>query len=383
MTSSFLKQYIIMLTSVMQTKVHMTWEKTADSFFTLRGGMSCPYWLLEVADSCKLTNGKKGMHVMRYKKLQSGNIEISEMTLGTWVVGGRNAYGAVDRNDSIKAVRAMIERGVNSIDTAPVYGNGYAEQLLAEALTGFDREKLFITTKFGLAPNYGTKPIPSIRDNTYKNVMREVQSSLSNIACGYIDCYMIHYFDENTPLSETMAALNYLKSQGAIRYIGVSNFTQEQIEKAQEYGKVDFFQMAYSMVNRSQEELLKWAYSKGIDIMSYGSLGSGILSGAIRATPDFVGKRDIRASFYGELYKEPKFTNIMKLLEKMDVIANAHGKPVAQVAINWSTQKQFMTTILVGVRNDAEAAENCAAFEWKLTDSEIATLDQALVELGL
>jgi len=320
---------------------------------------------------------------MRFKKLRSANLEISEMTLGTWVIGGRNAYGAVDRNDSIKAIRAMLELGVNSIDSAPVYGNGYAEQVIPEAIAGFDRDKLIITTKFGLIPYAGASPMPLLRDSTYKNVMREAQSSMSNLGTDYIDVYMIHYFDENTPLSETMAALNHLKAQGYIRYIGVSNFTREQIEEAQKYGKVDLLQMAYSMVNRQQEDLLKWAYSQGIDIMSYGSLGSGILSGAIRSTPEFVGKNDIRATFYGDLYQEPKFSKTMKLLEKMDEIAAARQKPVAQVAINWSTQKDFMTTILVGVRNDKEAAENCAAFDWTLSDEEMASLDRALVELEL
>jgi aryl-alcohol dehydrogenase-like predicted oxidoreductase len=320
---------------------------------------------------------------MRYKKRRCANIDVSEMALGTWVVGGRNAYGEVDRSESIKAIRTMLDNGVNFIDTAPVYGNGYAEQLLAEALVGYDREKLTIVTKFGLVPNVNARPIASIRDNSFKNIIREVQSSLSNIATTYLDIYMIHYFDENTPLSETMAALNSLKERGFIRHIGVSNFTQEQIEEAQKYGKVDVLQMPYSMVNRDKEELLKWSYANGIDVMSYGSLGSGILSGAIRATPEFVGKRDIRATFYGELYKEPKFSNIMKLLEKMDVIAKAHNKPVAQVAINWSTQKEFMMTILVGVRNELEAAENCAAFDWKLTAEEMATLDKALIELNL
>jgi aryl-alcohol dehydrogenase-like predicted oxidoreductase len=324
---------------------------------------------------------KEGM-LMRYKKLKCAGIDVSVMSAGTWSAGARNTYGAVDRNESIRSIRAMIEQGINFIDTAPVYGNGYAEQVVAEVIEGMDREKLVILTKFGLIPNIHHRTGSMVRDLGYKNIMREVQSSLVNMGTDYIDVYMMHYFDENTPLSETMSALSYLKDQGFIRYIGVSNFTQEQVEEAQKYGKIDVLQMAYSMVNKKNEPFLKWASANGIDIMGYASLGSGILTGAIRSLPNFV-DTDVRSFFYGELYTEPKFSRIMKLLEKMDVIADAHGKPVAHVALNWSAQKDFMTTNLVGVRDVQEAAENCAAFDWELSDEEMAALDKALIELEL
>ena len=113
------------------------------------------------------------------------------------------------------------------------------------------------------------------------------------------------------------------------------------------------------MVNRTFVDLMKWGAAKGIDSMTYGSLGSGILSGAIRTLPDFA-PNDLRLTFY-DFFKEPKFSKIMELLKVMDQIAESHKKPVAQVAVNWSTQKDYVGTALVGVRNEQEARENCAA----------------------
>ena len=135
------------------------------------------------------------------------------------------------------------------------------------------------------------------------------------------------------------------------------------------------------MVNRTFVDLMKWGAAKGIDSMTYGSLGSGILSGAIRTLPDFA-PNDLRLTFY-DFFKEPKFSKIMELLKVMDQIAESHKKPVAQVAVNWSTQKEFVGTALCGVRNEQEAAQNCKAFEWKLAEDEIAALDQELVRLNI
>ena len=139
--------------------------------------------------------------------------------------------------------------------------------------------------------------------------------------------------------------------------------------------------MAAEQKARTFVDLMKWGAAKGIDSMTYGSLGSGILSGAIRTLPDFA-PNDLRLTFY-DFFKEPKFSKIMELLKVMDQIAESHKKPVAQVAVNWSTQKDYVGTALVGVRNEQEARENCAAFDWELTDQEIQLLDDEIKRLGI
>lgn len=313
---------------------------------------------------------------MRYKHFQNAGVDVSELAVGTWAIGGDN-YGPVDREASIQAIRTMIDNGVNLVDTAPCYGNGYSEKVVGEALAGAYRDKVLISTKVGLV----TSPNGYDRDSSFKNIMREVESSLYNLKTDHIDFYFVHWPDMNTPFAETMSALELLRKQGKIRFIGVSNFTTEMIEECEKYGKVDVQQPPFSMVDRTFTDLMKWGAARGIDSMTYGSMGAGILSGKYRTTPDFP-EGDTRLTFY-DYFREPKFSKVQELLKVMDGIAEAHGKPVGQVALNWSTQKDYVGCALVGVRSDAHAIENCSAYDWSLTDEEIATLDAKLDELGL
>lgn len=313
---------------------------------------------------------------MRYKHFQNAGVDVSELAVGTWAIGGDN-YGPVDREASIQAIRTMIDNGVNLVDTAPCYGNGYSEKVVGEALAGGYRDKVLISTKVGLV----TSPNGYDRDSSFKNIMREVESSLYNLKTDHIDFYFVHWPDMNTPFAETMSALELLRKQGKIRFIGVSNFTTEMIEECEKYGKVDVQQPPFSMVDRTFTDLMKWGAARGIDSMTYGSMGAGILSGKYRTTPDFP-EGDTRLTFY-DYFREPKFSKVQELLMVMDGIAEAHGKPVGQVALNWSTQKDYVGCALVGVRSDAHAIENCSAYDWSLTDEEIATLDAKLDELGL
>lgn len=313
---------------------------------------------------------------MRYKHFQNAGVDVSELAVGTWAIGGDN-YGPVDREASIQAIRTMIDHGVNLVDTAPCYGNGYSEKVVGEALAGGYRDKVLISTKVGLV----TSPNGYDRDSSFKNIMREVESSLYNLKTDHIDFYFVHWPDMNTPFAETMSALELLRKQGKIRFIGVSNFTTEMIEECEKYGKVDVQQPPFSMVDRTFTDLMKWGAARGIDSMTYGSMGAGILSGKYRTTPDFP-EGDTRLTFY-DYFREPKFSKVQELLKVMDDIAEAHGKPVGQVALNWSTQKDYVGCALVGVRSDAHAIENCSAYDWSLTDEEIATLDAKLDELGL
>lgn len=313
---------------------------------------------------------------MRYKHFGNADVDVSELAVGTWAIGGDN-YGPVDREASIEAIRRMIDNGVNLVDTAPCYGNGYSEKVVGEALAGGYRDKVLVSSKVGLVTSVNGYD----RDSSFKNIMREVESSLYNLKTDHIDFYFVHWPDMNTPFAETMSALELLRKQGKIRFIGVSNFTIEMIEECQKYGKVDVQQPPFSMVDRQYVDLMKWGCERGIDSMTYGSMGAGILSGKYRATPDFP-EGDTRLTFY-DYFREPKFSKVQGLLKVMDTVAENHGVPVSQVALNWSCQKSYVGTSLVGVRSVAHADENCAAFEWELADDEIEQLDSELDRLGL
>lgn len=319
---------------------------------------------------------------MRYKHFKNAGADISALTVGTWGIAGANSagvsWGDVDTKESIAAVRRMVENGVNMVDTAPIYGEGHSEEVVGQALKGI-RDKVYLTTKFGSYINHFTGT--SVRDCKYNTVEREIDESLKRLQTDYIDFYVMHWPDVNTPIEETMAAINMLKEKGKIRFIGMSNSPKELIMEAQKYAKIDVIQPPFSMVNQTERELMEWAETQGIGTMTYGSLGAGILTGAIRECPEYDPK-DMRLVFY-PFFKEPTFSKIMELLKTLDAIAEEHEKPVAQVSINWSTQKSFVSTALTGVNTPAQADENCSAFDWELTEEEIARIDSEIKRLEI
>ena len=313
---------------------------------------------------------------MRYKLFPNAGVEVSCMTIGSMVIGAENFGDEVSR-EFVDTVHRLVEQGVNIIDTAPRYGNGTSEKVVGQALRGLDRDKVLIATKFG---SYRSFDHYGLCDARYGTVIREAQSSLLNLGTDHIDFFINHWPDHNTPLQETMAALNDLKRAGAVRFIGFSNCTREMLEEAQRYGKVDVIQVQYSLVNQDNRELMAWADSQGIGVMTYGSLGSGILSGSIRCRADI--DKSPHLSLY-DFFAEPKFSAVMELLGTLDDIAKDHGVPVAQVAINWSTQKEFVGTALIGTPNSAQGLENLHAFDWSLSDQEIARIDGEAKRLGI
>lgn len=172
---------------------------------------------------------------MRYTHLKNSDVDVSQLAVGTWAIGG-DSFGENDGDAaSMSAIRTMLEHGVNLVDTAPCYGNGTSEKIVGNALKGVDRESYLLSTKVGLITGANGYD----RDSSFKNIMREVESSLRNLRTDYIDFYFVHWPDAKTPFSETMCALQLLKEQGKIRHIGVSNFTTEMIEECEKVAQVD------------------------------------------------------------------------------------------------------------------------------------------------
>ncbi len=314
---------------------------------------------------------------MRYKHVGNAGIDISALAVGTWAIGGQQ-WGDVNEKDSIDAIRAMIDGGVNLVDTAPIYGNGHSEEVVGKALENGYREKVFLATKFSISNDENGSVI---NNGSYENAIWECEQSLKRLNTDHIDIYIMHWPDPATPVEVTMRALADLKKSGKIRFIGVSNFDRNLIEEAQKVVRIDFLQPPYSMVEESQKELLAWCETQGIGTMTYGSLGAGILTGAIRELPDWE-ENDFRYTFY-DYFKNPKFSKIMELLKVMDKIAQVRNKPLAQIAINWSTQKSYVSTAICGVRDPQQAYENCATFDWELTGEEMELIDSEIERLQM
>lgn len=312
---------------------------------------------------------------MRYKKFGKTGEELSVICLGTWTLGGKN-FGAVPEKDAVDAIYAMLDNGVNFIDTAPIYADGDSERILGKALKG-KRDKVFLVSKFGsYFPENRPRELGTVRDSSRGFILKAIDETLSRLNTDYLDGYLIHWPDPKTPLAETVGTLKELQRTGKVRYIGMSNFDEALADKLVELGGLDIVQYPYSMVNRSREELLKKYSAKGCGTMGYASLGAGILTGTIRTLPDY-GPNDMRTTFY-DFFKEPKFSKIMELLKTLDNIAGERNVPMAQIAVNWSIQKDYMDSALTGVRDSREAKENCAAASWELTAEELARIDAAI-----
>ena len=307
---------------------------------------------------------------MRYKKFGNYGWDISCLSIGSWQLGGQE-WGPIEEKDAIDTVHAFVDHGVNHLDTAISYSAGNCEIMVGKCIQGI-RDKLYLTTKCGTMNIYGNI---FIRCGSYDFIMKSCEESLKHLRTDYIDNYMIHWPDANTPIAETMGALNDLKQQGKIRHISVSNFTKEQILEAEQYGKIEAVQMCYNMCDRSNEAFLKWAHERGMGTMTYSSLASGVLAGHYRTLTTF--QDDARAKFF-PYFKEPMFSKVLKVLDEMDLIAEKRGAALAQVAINWNTQRDFVDTSLCGARSPKQALENCAGFDWELSEEEMAALNAAI-----
>ena len=312
---------------------------------------------------------------MRYKQFGNTGMLVSELALGTWGIGGA---GWDDRPEETRldAIRAAVECGINFIDTAPAYNGGVAERYIGQVLKELGvRNKVMITTKCGTEFINGAY----VRSCAPETILRECDESLKNLQTDYIDLYLIHWPDANVPIGETMGALNQLKEAGKILHIGVSNFTKEQMEEAGKYGKIEAYQPQYSMVHRSNEPQMRWAAEQGMGVMTYGSLGAGILTGNFRQLTSFA-ESDNRNRFYKH-FQEPMFSKVMQVVAVMDEISAARDNvPLAQIAINWAAQKDFVSTCIVGAQSREKVEQNSAGFAWSLTKDETEKLDQAIAQ---
>lgn len=313
---------------------------------------------------------------MRFKTLGKSGLEVSELTIGTWAMGGLG-YGSVDKKQCIDAIHAMIDAGVNHIDTAWIYGLGEADKVVGEALKG-KRDRVLITSKAGFHPPVnGTGP--NYPDCSPAWMTKCLEESLNYLGTDYVDIFLVHVPDENTPFQETAECVNQWVKDGKVRHVGVSNFDPAAMDQMAQYLSITALQSQYSMVARQEEAALKWAFESNCGVMTHSSLASGLLTGAIRQMPQLP-PDDIRVLYDYPQFKEPMFSQIMELLQTLDQISEERNVPVAQVALNWNLQKEFVTTSLCGVRTVKEALENCQTTEWLLTEEEMKKLDKAIME---
>ena len=310
---------------------------------------------------------------MQYQEFGKTGLRVSKLCLGTWGIGGAgwDSYSDESRMDAIKAA---LECGINFIDTAPAYNAGKAECYVGETLSKLKkRREVVISTKCGNKFVDGKY----LRCGSKESILKQCDESLKNLKTDYIDIYLVHWPDPDVELEETIDAVSTLKKEGKILHAGVSNFSKEQIEEAQKYCKIEAFQPQYSLADRKDEKLIRWAHEQGLGIMTYGTLGGGILTGNYRKLRTFE-QTDSRNRFY-PYFKEPLFSKAMELLTIMDQIAEERNVSLAQIAEKWVIQKRFVSSCIIGAQSRARLEENCRNLQWELTDNEIRRLESVRI----
>jgi methylglyoxal reductase len=323
---------------------------------------------------------------MELRRLGRSDLEVTPIGLGCWAIGGW-MWGGADDHDSIAAIRRAVELGVNFIDTAPVYGQGYSEEMVGKALEGI-RDRVLVATKCGLV--WGDRPGRTyftdyngleVRYNLEpESIRQECEDSLRRLRTDTIDLYQCHWPDPGTPPEDTMQGLLKLKEEGKIRAIGVSNFKVEQMEKCLSGGQLDSDQPQYNMLDRSiEKEILPFCRKNDIGIVAYSPLARGLLTGKVTMDRTFA-ETDHRSR--QKWFQPANRRRVLDFLERIRPIAEGHGVTLAQLAANWVICQNGATTAIVGARNPAQVDENVKAGEFRLSDSELSEISALLDELG-
>ncbi len=299
---------------------------------------------------------------MRFIKLGTTDIKVSVVALGTWAIGGQ-WWGGTDEKDSIEAIKASVEEGINFIDTAPAYGQGISEQYVARAIEG-KRDKVVLATKCGLrwdlARGFHFFDYPSgepvYRYLGSQSIEHELDMSLKRLKTDYIDLYQTHWQDPTTPISETMETLLRLKEKGKIRAIGVSNASLDQIRQYLKYGALDSDQEKYSMLDRSVEnEILPFCQKNSITMLAYSPIEKGLLTGKISPERKFS-EGDSRIG--DAMFSKENIARTNSLLEKhLKPLADKYNATYGNLAAAWIIRRPNSVALL-GARNKKQALEN-------------------------
>jgi aryl-alcohol dehydrogenase-like predicted oxidoreductase len=286
-------------------------------------------------------------------------------------------YGRIDDSEAVRTIHSALEQGITSFDTAPGYGSGHAEETLGAALVG-RRDQAIITTKCGIVPASSHTGQPG-RDASRASILREIDDSLRRLRTDHVDVYLVHWPDPETPLEETMGALDEIQRAGKTRLVGVSNFDVELLEQCRKLRSIDVLQVGYNLFDRRQEtEVFPYCQKNGIGVMAYGSLAYGLLTGAFTEDTTFEAN-DWRAN--GVAFGQPilggdNFRHNVKLVQRLrDEVAVPLGLTVAQVALAWVVRNPIVTTAMVGARVPAEIQENVGAAQVELSDADVARIE--------
>ena len=309
---------------------------------------------------------------MNYRKLGSSSIEVSEISLGSWLTYS----GGVEREQAQACVKAAFEEGINFIDTANVYGRGAAETVLGDALAGYERSSYVLATKVYFEMS------DTDRGLSAKQIHKQIDASLARLQTDYVDLYQCHRYDEDTPLGETMQALTEVVKAGKARHIGFSEWPVQRIEESLAMSGVERWvssQPQYSMLWRKPEvEVIPLCEREDISQIVWSPLGQGVLTGKYR--PGEQPPADSRAGsesmsgFMDRLMQDP----VLEAVQRLRPVAEQAGMSMPQLALAWVLRQPNVASAIVGASRPEQVRANAAASGLTLDAQTLAAVDEAL-----
>jgi aryl-alcohol dehydrogenase-like predicted oxidoreductase len=312
---------------------------------------------------------------MEFVDIPGTSIRASRVALGTWAIGGW-MWGGSNESDAINAIQAALDRGINLIDTAPVYGFGRSEEIVGKALAADGRRKrAYIATKVGLDWKDG-KPF---RNASKARIIKEAEDSLRRLQTDVIDLYQVHWPDPNTPIAEVAGAMGELYRAGKIRAIGVSNFSPAQMDEFRKVAPLHAAQPPYNLFERAiEDDVLPYCRERDIALLAYGSLCRGLLSGSMSKSSRFTGD-DLRKN--DPKFVAPRFEQYLAAVERLDRFAQEHyGRRVIHLAVRWVLDRGERNIALWGARRADQLAPIAGVTGWHIDSAAMADIDRILQE---
>lgn len=330
--------------------------------------------------------------IMKYKKLAHTDLNLSVITFGAWAAGGW-MWGGNENNDAIKAIEAAFDEGVNAIDTAPIYGQGFSEEIVGEAVMGLPRDQVYLLTKFGMrwdlakgdfamkSQNNSGQPIDVYKYAGAESVIKECEDSLRRLRTDYIDLYQIHWPDSTTPVEETFKAVEKLIQDGKVRYAGVCNYNAAQMAEAEKTVKLASNQVPFSMLRREiQNETVPYCLENHKGILAYSPMDRGLLTGKMQPGQTF-NEGDHRKNLWQ--FKDENIKRTNEFLHKIKPIADENSLSIGQLVLCWTIEQPGITVALAGARNAEQAIQNARAVKATLTREELDEITSELDKLQL
>jgi aryl-alcohol dehydrogenase-like predicted oxidoreductase len=313
---------------------------------------------------------------MEFTTIPGIDEQASRVALGTWAIGGW-MWGGTDEALSVRTIHAALDKGVNVVDTAPVYGFGRSEEIVGKALAqGGKRQQVLLATKAGLEWDASAGKV--WRNGSRDRIRQEIEDSLRRLQTDVIDIYQIHWPDPRVPFEETAQECEHLRQEGKIRAIGVSNFSPDQMDEFQKGAPLAVSQPPFNIFERSIEaDLLPYCRNRSMATLTYGALCRGLLSGKMSREQEFTGD-DLRK--VDPKFKQPRFDQYLSAVSRLEELArDRHGKDLIHLALRFILDKG-VSVALWGGRRPEQMDPLPGVFDWTLSEQDMQDIDNILKE---